>query len=73
MLDFFYLQARATSDRSRQIIWHFFFALQAHATSDRSRQLRRQDKVIQYSVHKEAYWESYVSLRKSQLASQVQK
>ena len=51
----------------------FFFALQARATSDRSRQLRRQDKAIQYSVHKEAYWESYVSLRKSQLASQVQK
>ena len=32
-----------------------FFALQARATRDRSRQLRRQDKAIQYSVHKEAY------------------
>ena len=39
----------------RQEQAEFFFALQARATSDRSRQLRRQDKAIQYSVHKEAY------------------
>ena len=54
---------------------YFFFTLQACATSDRSRQLRRllEDKAIQYSVHKEAERDSCVSLRKSQLASQVQK
>ena len=66
------------SHSSCEICWKktmmLFFILQARATSDRSRQLRRQSRsYTRYSVHKEAWRDSYVSLRKSQLASQVQK
>ena len=51
--------------------WRIFFY--SAGARDKWSQSPIEDKATQYSLHKEAYGDSYVSLRKSQLASQVQK
>ena len=53
---------------------HFIFFCSAGARDKWSQSpIKETGLSLQHSVHKEACWESYVSLRKSQLASQVQK